>query len=560
MCETSTRHGTPPTSATPGWSRAAAAIVLGGAVWLCLVAVQHLGADFVRPHPLELLVGLALIVSALRVERWPNLAPVLRHRGFLWSCVLVFLVSRLAVVFLLPTQPVSDFAAYDSLARRMATGGPLPTPEEDLLFFSWGYPLALAPWYALFGESPLLAKLLNVAAGVLALLLVYPLARAAGGPTVAGGTAALYALWPAQLFLTPVLASEHLALVFCLLYLLALVRVLRDGSVLMALFGGGCLGLACAIRPALGVVLVVGLVLIALRMRGVRTRVLSGVFLVLGVVAVQAGYRGLLAAVYHRTPPTVAWWNLLAGMNYEARGRWNQPDADRFFAHPMLAESNRFARAEIWRRLTDKPRRLPDLVRRKLRLLWGDNYYGVWWATCSLAPTPTGRWFEQHAASLFTWSQLIHLTMLALCVRGAYRLLRRPHNTAATLLLLLILSGTALHAVFETQTRYSHVFALGALFVAAVGMAGVPRRRVGGPITPACPGSAERDRAPIQKDPPSAGEADAARREIGTSNGYCRMSTTGGGLTRGRRVPGNRDPSRRRQPETNSEKRRMLRR
>jgi hypothetical protein len=387
----------------------------------------------------------------------------------------VFVLSRLAVIALVPTEPVSDFRSYYSLAGLMAEGEPLPSPEQSLLFFSWGYPLALAPWFALLGKSVLLAQLLNVAAGAVAVLLLYPLARHVGGPGVGRCAALLFVFWPAQLFLTPVLASEHLSLVLSLAYLLCVIAVINGSRKAgAAVLAGVCVGLGCAVRPALGITVPIGLMLIGFG-TGARWRRLVFMGLLLaGFAGAQGGYRGLLAKVYQRTPPTVAWWNLLAGTNQEKRGMWNEEDADKFFAFPTLEESNRFARREIYRRVTSDPIGNLNLIRRKLKLLWGDNYYGVYWSTRKLGESQTSAWLSPHLGRLFAWSQVCHLAALALCAFGVLRFARHPHGYAATLLLMLILSGTALHAVFEAQSRYSYVFSIGMLVFAACGAAGFP--------------------------------------------------------------------------------------
>ncbi|MBN2447541.1 MAG: glycosyltransferase family 39 protein, partial [Phycisphaerae bacterium] len=404
-------------------------------------------------------------------------ATSLSNRRFIVIAVVVFVLTRLAAVLLVPTLPVSDFESYRMLARLMVTGQPLPQPTEQF-FFAWGYPLVLAPLIAAFGDSLLAAKLFNVVVGLVSLPLIWPIAYRVGGMPVARAAVLLYVLWPAQLFMTPVLASEHLALLLSLIYLLCVLWLIEGRRVVLAsIVGVASLGLACAIRPALGVLLPIGLVMFFTIRRGVwlRSAILPAVALVGGFAGTQFGYRALLSGVYGGTPPTVAWWNLMVGLNYDARGRWNQQDAEPFFAYPTLDESNQYARGVVWQRLTTRPYLHPNLVRRKLELLWGDNYYGVWWSTGKMADGAMAKWIEANRHHLYTWSQIGHIAGLVLCAMGVFPFIRQ-RSDAATLMLLLILAGSALHSVFETQTRYSHVFTLGVIVFAAAGLAG--RRRL----------------------------------------------------------------------------------
>lgn len=69
---------------------------------------------------------------------------------------------------------------------------------------------------ALLGPSVLTAKLLNVGVGTVSLLLIYNLGKTLSGEAAGRLAAILFALWPSQLFLTSVLASEHLGLLAAL--------------------------------------------------------------------------------------------------------------------------------------------------------------------------------------------------------------------------------------------------------------------------------------------------------------------------------------------------------
>ena len=456
-----------PAPLAPWWGCILLALVCGGALLLAIVGLRHFRRA--EPHIVEIAIGVMLAVAVCRALGRGWLSCRLSNRVFLLTCLSLFVFSRLGVILIIPTEPVNDFLSYYKMADAMAGARDVRSVYG---FFAWGYPLALAPWFACCGSSTLLAKLLNVVAGVAALYLVYRLGEVTGGTGVARCAAVLFLLWPAQLFLTPVLASEHLALLLGLVYMLCLTRLptaTRPSGV--GLLGGIVLGMACAVRPALGVLLPMGMIAGSVAVRPGR-RMVCAALLVAGFASTQVGYRGLLWSQFQRTPPTVAWWNLLAGTNYEARGQWNREDAERYSSFGSLKERDRFARAEIWRRITSRSLLAhANLVRRKLQLLWGDAYYGANWSTHTMADTALSDWLRAHARRLSTWSQLHHLAVLVLAAVGAFGCIRRRCPYPALLLSLLILSGSALHAVFETQSRYAYVFTIGVLVFAACAIA-----------------------------------------------------------------------------------------
>jgi hypothetical protein len=461
-------HPLSTTRVAPWWSRFLLALVCAGALLLTIAGLRRF--RWAEPHLTEIIVGVMLVVALYRTLQRGWLSCRLSNRAFLLTCLGLFVFSRLAAVLLAPTEPVSDFASYYRMADAMAGSRDVRSVYG---FFAWGYPLALAPWFACCGSSILLAKLLNVVAGAAALYLVYRLGSVTGGSGVARCAAVLFLLWPAQLFLTPVLASEHLALLLALAYVLCLIKLpntTRASGV--GLLGGIVLGMAGAVRPALGVLLPVGVIAGFVAVKP-RRRVVCVALLVAGFVSTQLGYRGLLWAQFQRTPPTVAWWNLLAGTNYEARGQWNREDAEQFSSFGSLKERNRYARAEIWHRITSRSLLAhANLIRRKLQLLWGDAYYGVYWSTHTMADTKVSEWVRSHVKNLYTCSQLQHLSVLILGAAGAFGFIRREYSYPALLLSLLILSGSVLHAVFETQSRYAYVFTVGLLVFAACAIAG----------------------------------------------------------------------------------------
>jgi hypothetical protein len=282
----------------------------------------------------------------------------------------------------------------------------------------------------------------------------------------------LFLLWPGQLLLTPVLASEHFALVFCLGYLVLLVRAFRQRGLAARelLLAGALLAVGAAVRPSTSAAFACALVLLFAQHRSWRGRAIQLALVVAAGVATWGAYWGLLRSVYRQTPPAVGWYNLMVGLNFETRGQYSPDDARAYFAFPTAEERDRLARTEAYRRVSENVTRLPWLIRRKVLLLWGTDHDSVKWSTAALAEGATSEWIRRHVNGLYAWSQYFHLGVLVLGSLGAIGAGLRRGSPLLLVPALLLLAGTALHAVFEVQPRYHYVFEIGLLVFAGAGM------------------------------------------------------------------------------------------
>ena len=216
-----------------------------------------------RSHSLRRRVGMAFDKIV------PHLSQV---RG-----VLLFIgaitVLRLAWVLFVPTRPTSDHAVYHGLAVRLAETGVYDT-EKHRAYWPPGYPAFLAALYAVFGPAVLVGKLGNVVLAGVADLLSWRVVRAHVGATAAVAALLLTAAWPGRNFHVDVLSYDELVLVLLLASLALLPGQKRCqepfvqstlraaarqkvpdtfSATLRWIAAGFVLGLACLVRPTLGV-------------------------------------------------------------------------------------------------------------------------------------------------------------------------------------------------------------------------------------------------------------------------------------------------------------------
>ncbi len=240
------------------------------------------------------------------------------------------LAVRLAWLAAVPTQPVTDFAWYFDRAVSIANGQGYSVDGRPTAYWPFGYPAFLGAAFALMGPSLGLAKALNTALTLLAVVLAWVVARRLYPSVwVAHGTALILALHPAFVAYSGVLASEPL---FTCLTLVgsALCLFCPRRSLGPVALGGAVLGLATLVRPQ--AVLLPGLILVCLAVWDGREAFRGRLLLTLCVA-----YCGLALALLPWTVRNLNVFdrfvfvstnggdNLLIGHHPGATGRWKDP-------------------------------------------------------------------------------------------------------------------------------------------------------------------------------------------------------------------------------------------
>lgn len=137
-----------------------------------------------------------------------------RRRAFLLAAILLVAFSlRLAWALVVESGTRQSFTIdanfYDRVARELLQGeGYLWHNGQPTAYFPPGYPLLLAAAYGVFGDSLIVAKLLNVVLGTLTCLLTYAVGRHAYGETVGLLAAALFAVFPGDIYSMSATLSE----------------------------------------------------------------------------------------------------------------------------------------------------------------------------------------------------------------------------------------------------------------------------------------------------------------------------------------------------------------
>lgn len=167
-----------------------------------------------------------------------------------WLIFLTGMALRILFALLVPVFPVSDSAAYYTLARTMIDHGVYGwTADEPTAFWAVGTS-ALAAFTYLFTDSHVGVVILNLVAGGMIMGLTHQLCARWFGTRTAVIALCLVAVWPNLIFFTTILSSELFFIAMTLAGLFFWQRPVGNRWVNLLLCGL-VWGLTCYIRPVI---------------------------------------------------------------------------------------------------------------------------------------------------------------------------------------------------------------------------------------------------------------------------------------------------------------------
>jgi 4-amino-4-deoxy-L-arabinose transferase-like glycosyltransferase len=120
------------------------------------------------------------MVTIVPMQPKPASDPAWTHReiALLFAILALAAVARIGAALAVPSPLESDYLGYWRLAGGFGAGrGLILEDGQPTAFLSIGYPIALGAVFAVFGQSIAVAKMLNIATGVLSVLFCYLAAR-----------------------------------------------------------------------------------------------------------------------------------------------------------------------------------------------------------------------------------------------------------------------------------------------------------------------------------------------------------------------------------------------
>jgi hypothetical protein len=375
-------------------------------------------------------------------------------------CAMVILLGialRLGWVLVMPPVQLSDFASYVHLGRQLAQEGRYIDGANGTLlaFRPVGYPLFLSGFFRILGDREWLPALTNLLLFVATALLIVSAAQSFGGKKAALAALSLFALWPSNIFLTGLAASEPLTMFLFTagLWFFAMTETdsSRSDSWQFAIAAGALAGASALTRPTfiLFPLLWAGL-LLAEPSRG-RLRdlaIASTVMLAVITPWTVRNYRVLHAFVPISTNGGSVFYranNELATGTFEAVGKEDLSPLKKQNEVKWNDESYRLGK--LW--IKTHPRAFAVLAIHKAIFFTQDDETGIYWSM-KRGHHLSGNGYLALALLSDAWWQLLCLLTLAVVSSGQELI---PNSRVA-----LLASGVALlfvvHMVYESQSRY----------------------------------------------------------------------------------------------------------
>jgi 4-amino-4-deoxy-L-arabinose transferase-like glycosyltransferase len=423
-------------------------------------------------------LGLALFVAAvfcaLRFRgsgtRGPwNLAVEGRHRLLLVFTILLGLALRICWLVAVPPVQTSDYQRYLNAARNLLAQHAYIENLEGHVFRAFtppGLPLVLAGAIRVVGDHVWMPAILNLCLYVLSSLLLALMAKRLFGPQVACVSVLLLAIWPTNIALTGLAASEPLFLLLligsCYFLLLSPGAALRRSPVC-----GLAAGLAALTRPtALTLpVLWVAALLVMRSLRANRPWLKSVALASLFLAATVAPWSLRNYAVLKSFVPvsTNGGDVFYRANNPLATGSWmprGERDLAPYLADEALWNKTGFAWGKEW--IRNHPIDFVELAAKKEVVFLASDDTGVYWAV--ERPYPERRALIAVGRGLCTLWWVAMWVLLSFALIAHREALDRNPQLVALLLPFLYFGG--IHAIFESQQRY-HIPAIPFLLILA---------------------------------------------------------------------------------------------
>jgi 4-amino-4-deoxy-L-arabinose transferase-like glycosyltransferase len=376
------------------------------------------------------------------------------------------LILRILWLAFVPPVQTSDYVRYLQAARNLLA---THTYAEFLMghhfraFTPPGLPFLLAAGMRVFGDRSWMPAVLNCVLYVFTALLIAVIGKRLAGGRVAILATGLFAIWPSNIGMTGLAASEPL---FALLFLLAcyIVFLPEQSTWGLSALGGVAAGLATLTRPtalALPVLWVVAALIHGSGNTRWRNSIIATSLLFVTVSPWTMRNHLILGAfipvstnggdVFYRAN------NPLATGTWAAKG---ELDLSPYLGDEVQWNKTGFAWGKEW--IAAHPLGFLKLAIRKQYIFLGSDETGIYWSI--ERPYPQWKALDLAGKVLsFLWWLILWVLMLFAVVQQRRAILQMP-GLICLLLPFLYLIG--IHSIFESQDRY-HIPAVPFLILTA---------------------------------------------------------------------------------------------
>lgn len=350
------------------------------------------------------------------------------------------LIVRCATVAVLKIEPVSDYLGYDQMARNFLAGRGMSDDFGNAAFLSGGYPLFfLAPIYALFGQTLLVAQIGNALLGALSTYLVYLVLRETKAGIFARIVGPLmFALYVPSWIYAEYLAKENLVtpLLLTLVYLSA--RLHHNLSFGISLGIGTIIAVTAITGNAALSLLPITICAVVFANSSVNKKVLvAGIITLTAIVALMPWQYRNAQVVGSPVINTNGGFNLYLGNNPSANGYFvSIADTPRGTGWKELREKGEVYASEqlkidavTW--ITNNPAAFAHLAMKKSVLFWLPPFHEGKGTASPLEAVTRQIWLLQYiivcAAAIYLLTTIRHQNRFVLAIFGGVVLYTGVH-------------------------------------------------------------------------------------------------------------------------------------
>ncbi|MBQ1235796.1 MAG: hypothetical protein IIX72_02375 [Oscillospiraceae bacterium] len=390
--------------------------------------------------------------------------------GRLALCIaLLCFVLNLAWVLIVRIEPFSDYDKYWQVAISLATGREI----EDAWYIAMyphilGTASFLSVFVKLFGQSVLMASIVNVLLTTLSGLLIFYICLEFSDKETAAFASLFWALCPCKLMLNSLVFSEPLYTCLILLFVLMLMQLHKsiaagEKALWMCLVEGTLLGALLQginiVRPIAGIILI-ALFIWLLMLRGEELKSLSQwkrwLFVMVALLYMYFSFGFIwtnhVSQLVGMEPAAMPIYNIYVGFNESTQGQWSAEDMDLLFSYlsqPGVTPSQ--AQESLIPLLMERLGSGIDYVRlfsSKLIAFMGNDELG-------------GYTYRYTRPELFVKlgmviGNIFYYGVLLLAVAGLVRMFRSKYRSSALLMPLYVIGLTLAHMLVEVANRYHY--------------------------------------------------------------------------------------------------------
>ncbi len=382
---------------------------------------------------------------------------------------------RLLTVFKIPCEPFSDYNTMIDTAKNFAEGG------RPFVYGSYfqrfphmtSYTVFCGALMKIFGTDILVIKIFSVIFKTFAIWVAGLLGKEFFGRRGLLTASFIYALFPADIFYTPVAATENFAITFLLLSFLFYIKAFKEEDnkkVLVYSFVSGLvLSLGCLLRGVAPFYFAAYFAGILLLFGRIRKKLLSfGAIIVSFLIIFQAAnlflfYSGITDyKLSDKGEPYTVY--MLVGFNFDTNGMYSAEDHSVYLdsgENPEKASS--VAVDKLVERVKNNKEKIIPLFLKKTDIIWSDgSFNGVYW---SMVENGTGN-VNPFSGKAQIVCNSFYYTLL---IMTALVLVFYKNRRISFLHLLLILAFEGGLMLMEIQPRYTFSCAYILVLMSAIG-------------------------------------------------------------------------------------------